>query len=153
VERTLIILKPDCVQRRLIGRIIQRFEDKGLSFCGMKLMTISRELAEKHYAPHKGKPFYPPLIDYITSGPVVVIAVQGDRAIEICRTLMGKTFGFEAAPGTIRGDFGASKSLNLVHGSDSPASAEAEIALYFKPGELLDFRSADHRWVFVENDV
>ena len=103
MERTLIILKPDAIQRRLIGRLIQRFEDKGLAVGGMKLMCISRELAERHYAPHKGKPFYPGLIDYITSGPVVVTVLQGERCIEIARTMMGKTFGYEAAPGTIRG--------------------------------------------------
>lgn len=153
MERTLIILKPDAIQRRLIGRIIQRFEDKGLIVAGLKIMQIARELAERHYAPHKGKPFYPPLIDYITSGPVVVMALQGTRCIEMARTLMGKTFGFEAAPGTIRGDFGASKSYNLIHGSDSPDSAATEIALYFKKEELLDYAPAGSQWVFVANDV
>lgn len=153
MERTLIILKPDAIQRRLIGRIIQRFEDKGLIVAGMKIMQITRDLAERHYAPHKGKPFYLPLIDYITSGPVVVMALQGTRCIEMARTLMGKTFGFEAAPGTIRGDFGASKSYNLIHGSDSPDSAASEIALYFKKEELLEYAPAGSQWVFVANDV
>jgi nucleoside-diphosphate kinase len=153
VQRTLIILKPDAIGRRLIGRVIQRFEDKGLIVAGMKLMHISRDLAERHYAPHKGKPFYPGLIDYITSGPVVVMVLAGDRCIEIARTLMGKTFGYEAAPGTIRGDFGASRSYNLVHGSDAPESAATEIALYFKDGELLEYTPAGHEWVFVPNDV
>lgn len=147
VERTLIILKPDCVQRRLIGRILQRFEDKGLTIAAMKLMRITKELAEKHYAPHVGKPFFPGLLEYITSGPVVVLVVAGPGAIAICRKLMGKTFGFEAEPGTIRGDFGASKTFNLVHGSDSPESAAAEIALYFKPEEILDYQQADIAWV------
>jgi len=153
LERTLIILKPDCIQRRLIGRIIQRFEDKGLVVAAMKLMQIPRSLAERHYAPHKGKPFYPGLIDYVTRGPVVVMVLQGDRCIEIARTLMGKTFGYEAAPGTIRGDFGASRSYNLVHGSDSPDSAATEIALYFKPDEVLDYNPVGTEWVFVPNDV
>ncbi|MEK7756891.1 MAG: nucleoside-diphosphate kinase [Planctomycetota bacterium] len=152
MERTLIILKPDAIQRRLIGRLIQRFEDKGLAVGGMKLMRISRDLAERHYAPHKGKPFYPGLIDYITSGPVVVMVLQGERCIEIARTMMGKTFGYEAAPGTIRGDFGASRSFNLIHGSDAPESAKTEIALYFQEKELLDYAPPDQTWVFPASD-
>jgi nucleoside-diphosphate kinase len=152
MERTLIILKPDAIQRRLIGRIVQRFEDKGLAVGAMKLMRISRGLAERHYAPHKGKPFYPGLIDYVTSGPVVVMVLQGERCIEMARTMMGKTFGYEAAPGTIRGDFGASRSFNLVHGSDSPESAKTEIALYFQEKEFLDYAPPDQRWVFPASD-
>lgn len=152
VERTLIILKPDALQRRLAGRIVQRFEEKGLVLGGMKLMRISKELAEKHYAPHKGKPFYPGLIDYVTSGPVIVMVLQGERAISIARTLMGKTFGFEAQPGTIRGDFGASRSYNLVHGSDAPESAAEEMALYFQEGELLDYAPSGSEWVFPKSD-
>jgi nucleoside-diphosphate kinase len=147
MDQTLIILKPDCVQRRLVGRVLQRFEEKGLRIAAMKLMQITRELAERHYAPHKGKPFYPGLIDYITSGPVVVLVIDGSGAIAICRKLMGKTFGFEAEPGTIRGDFGASKTLNLVHGSDSPESAATEIALYFRKDEIVEYTHADVRWV------
>lgn len=147
LEQTLIILKPDCVQRRLMGRVLQRFEEKGLTIAAMKLMRISRELAERHYAPHKGKPFYPGLIDYITSGPVVVMVVAGPRAIDVSRRLMGKTFGFEAEPGTIRGDFGASKTYNLVHGSDAPESARQEIALYFQPEEILDPTPVDAAWI------
>ena len=153
MERTLIILKPDAIQRRLIGRLIQRFEDKGLAVGGMKLMRIPRELAERHYAPHKGKPFYPGLIDYITSGPVVIMVLQGERCIDIARTMMGKTFGYEAAPGTIRGDFGASRSFNLIHGSDSSESAKTEIALYFQEKELLDYAPPDRTWVFPANDI
>jgi nucleoside-diphosphate kinase len=147
VEQTLIICKPDCVQRRLVGRIIQRFEDKGLTIAALKIIRISRELAERHYAPHKGKPFFPGLIDYITSGPVVVMVVAGPRAIAVCRKLMGKTFGYEADPGSIRGDFGASTTYNLVHGSDSPESAATEINLYFAPDEILDYRTADDPWI------
>ena len=152
MERTLIILKPDAVQRRLVGRVLQRFEDKGLTLAAMKLMTVSRPLAEKLYAVHKGKPFYPGLIEYITSGPVVVMVLQGPRCIEIARALMGKTFGYEAAPGTIRGDFGASRSYNLVHGSDAPESAAFEIGLYFKPEELLEYAPAGSDWVFPKDD-
>lgn len=153
MQRTLIILKPDAVQRRLIGRIIERFENKGLVIAGMKLIRISRDLAERHYAPHKEKPFYPPLIDYITSGPVIVMVLQGERAIEIARALMGKTFGYEAAPGTIRGDFGSSRSYNLVHGSDAPETAATEIALYFNDGELIDYSPAGAEWVCKPDEV
>ncbi len=148
MEQTLIILKPDCIQRRLVGRIIQRFEEKGLALAAMKLVRISRPLAEQHYAVHHGKPFYPGLIDYITAGPVVVMVIAGPRAITVCRKLMGKTFGFDAEPGSIRGDFGASTTYNLVHGSDSPESAATEIALYFKPEELiLDLQLPDAAWI------
>ena len=153
MERTLIIIKPDATKRRLVGRIIQRFEDKGLVIVGMKLMAISRELAERHYAPHKGKPFYAGLIDYITAGPVVVMVLQGRRCIEMARTLMGKTAGFEAEPGTIRGDFGADQTFNLVHGSDSPETAAAEIALFFTEEELLDYSPSGTEWVFKTDGV
>ena len=153
MEQTLIILKPDCIQRRLIGRIIQRFEDKGLAIAAMKLMQIPRDLAERHYAPHKGKPFYPGLIDYITSGPVVVMVARGHGAISICRKLMGKTFGFDAEPGTIRGDYGMSKTYNLVHGSDGPETAESEIALYFRPDEILTYGTAADAWITKPDEV
>ena len=146
MERTLIILKPDCVHRRLLGRIIQRFEDKGLVIAGMKLMQISKDLAGRHYAPHQGKPFYPGLIEYITSGPVVVLVLQGNNVIAVARKMMGKTFGYEAEPGTIRGDFGVSKTFNLIHGSDSPESARAEIELYFAAGELLNYAPVTDGW-------
>jgi len=147
VEQTLIILKPDAIQRRLVGRIIQRFEEKGLTLVAMKLMCISRELAERHYAVHRDKPFYDGLLTYITSGPVVVMVVAGPRAISVCRKLMGKTFGFEAEPGSIRGDFGASTTYNLIHGSDGPESAATEIALYFTQDELLDYQQPDATWI------
>jgi nucleoside-diphosphate kinase len=143
VERTLIILKPDSVQRRLLGRLVQRFEDKGLKIMAMKMMRVDRDLAERQYAPHKGKYFYEPLMAYITSGPVVVMVVSGPRAIEVCRKLMGKTFGFEAEPGTIRGDLGASTRYNLVHGSDSAETADVEVGLYFKAEEILDYDMHD----------
>ena len=148
MERTLIILKPDALQRRLIGRIIQRFEEKGLAIVGLKLVSISRDLAGRHYAAHKDKPFFPRLIEYITSGPVIVMALQGPRAIEMARMLMGATASFEASPGTIRGDFGADQTFNLVHGSDSPEAARNEIALFFAEDELLDYSPAGSEWVF-----
>ena len=152
-QRTLIILKPDAVQRGLIGTIVARFEAKGLRLAGMKLMRISNELAERHYGVHKDKPFYPGLLEYITSGPVVVLALEGPRAIGTARTLMGKTFGYEAEPGTIRGDFGLSKTYNLVHGSDSPESAAFEIGLYFRDDELVEFSPALGTWITKPDEV
>ena len=151
-EQTLIIIKPDAVQRRLMGRIIRRFEDKGLTIAALKLIQITRELAEKHYGVHKGKPFYAGLVDYITSGPVVVMVVAGPRAISVCRKLMGATFGFDAEPGSIRGDFGASKTYNLVHGSDGPETAAFEIDLYFAPDEIHDTPRTDDSWIARDNE-
>jgi nucleoside-diphosphate kinase len=153
MENTLIILKPDCVQRRLVGRVLQRFEEKGLSISAMKLMQIDRELAERHYAVHQGKPFFEGLINYITSGPVVVMVVSGPGAIAICRKMMGKTFGADAEPGTIRGDFGISKTHNLVHGSDSPETAEVEISLYFQAEDLLSYDRCDAEIVVKPDEV
>jgi nucleoside-diphosphate kinase len=148
MERTLIILKPDAVQRGLSGEIITRFEKKGLQIVGMKLLRITPELAEKHYEPHKGKPFYPGLVKFMTSSPVVVLALEGKDAIAISRKMMGATFGSKAEPGTIRGDFGVSNSFNLIHGSDAPESAQRELALWFKPGELVDWTPAGQGWVY-----
>ncbi|MEM7262244.1 MAG: nucleoside-diphosphate kinase [Planctomycetota bacterium] len=146
MERTLIILKPDAVQRRLAGEIIQRFERKGLKLVAMKLMQISKETAETHYGPHKGKPFYDSLVSFMTSAPVVTMVLEGHKAIEVCRKLMGATFGFDAEPGTIRGDFGISNQFNLVHGSDSPEAAAKEIDLFFDAGDLLEYSLADDAW-------
>lgn len=148
MEKTLIILKPDAVQRGLMGRIVCRFEDKGFQILAMKMMQISRELAERHYAVHKGKPFYPRLIGYITSSPVLVMVLQANNAIAVARKMMGATFGSNAEPGTIRGDFGLSNSFNLIHGSDSPAAAEAEIALYFKPEDLIAYQRTSEKWTY-----
>ncbi len=148
MERTLIILKPDAVQRGLVGQIVIRLENKGLQIVGMKLMQISRKLAETHYEPHRGKPFYPGLVNFMTSSPVVVLALEGKDAIAISRKLMGATFGSKAEPGTIRGDFGVSNSFNLIHGSDSPESAQRELGLFFRPEELLDWQSAIRGWVY-----
>ena len=147
-ERTLIILKPDAVQRQLCGRILDRFEQKGLQLIAAKLITISRPLAETHYGIHKGKPFYQPLLKYITSGPVMVCVFQADRAIAIARKLMGATFGYDAEPGTIRGDFGCSRGFNLIHGSDSPEAAAAEIKLFFNDDEIVSYEIGQRHWLY-----
>jgi nucleoside-diphosphate kinase len=148
MERTLIILKPDAVQRGLSGQIIERFEKKGLQIVGMKLMKIGQALAETHYAPHKGKPFYDGLVKFMTSSPVIVIALAGKDVIAISRKMMGATFGSKAEPGTIRGDWGVSNSFNLVHGSDSAESAARELGLFFKSEELLEWKPAIQTWVY-----
>ncbi len=147
MQRTLILLKPDCVQRRLVGTIIERFERKGLRLAGLKLVQAGRELAEKHYAVHKGKPFYESLLTFLTSGPTVAVVLEGREAVAVARTLMGATDGTKAPPATIRGDFALSVQNNLVHGSDSPESADREIALWFQPGEIVDYELAGSEWV------
>lgn len=136
MERTLILLKPDCVQRRLIGRILSRFEDKGLNLVAMKLIRVSPELAKRHYAEHVSKPFYPALEKFITGGPVVAAIVEGLEAIRVVREMLGATSGLKAAAGTIRGDFSSSRQMNLVHASDGPEAAKREIELYFEPSEI-----------------
>ncbi|HEX4793418.1 MAG TPA: nucleoside-diphosphate kinase [Humisphaera sp.] len=148
MERTLIILKPDAVQRGLAGQIVTRFENKGLQIVGLKFMQISRQLAETHYEPHRGKPFYAGLVGFMTSSPVIVLALAGKDAIAISRKMMGATFGSKAEPGTIRGDFGVSNSFNLIHGSDSAESAQRELGLFFKPEELIDWQPAVRAWVY-----
>jgi nucleoside-diphosphate kinase len=148
VEDTLLLLKPDAVQRRLVGEILRRIEAKGLEIAGLKLIRISRETAERHYAPHQGKPFYPGLIQYITSGSAVALVVRGRNAIQVTRAMMGATFGSKAAPGTIRGDLAISDGFNLIHGSDSPEAAAQEKALYFRPEELQAAPLADQAWVY-----
>ncbi|HMN95039.1 MAG TPA: nucleoside-diphosphate kinase [Phycisphaerales bacterium] len=148
METTLIILKPDAVQRGLIGRIVARFEDKGLRIVGCKLMTISGELAATHYKDHQGKPFYAGLVRFMTSSPVVVLAVRGNGAIAVARGMMGATFGSKANPGTIRGDFGVSNSFNLIHGSDSPEAAVRELGLFFRDGEVVDWPRAADAWIY-----
>ena len=146
MERTLVILKPDAVQRGLIGPILTRIEQRGFRIAAMKMMRISRELAEQHYAEHKGKSFYEGLIAFITSAPVVVMVVEGPQAVRIIRQMMGKTNAADAAPGTIRGDFALSMK-NLIHGSDSPESAAREIALYFTEEEILTYERPADRWI------
>jgi nucleoside-diphosphate kinase len=147
MQRTLILFKPDAVQRRLIGTLIQRFEQKGLQLVGLKLIHPTRALAEKHYEVHKGKPFYESLLQFLTNGPTVALVWQGREAVAVARTLMGPTDGAKAPPATIRGDFAISVQNNLVHGSDSPENAAAEIALWFKPEELLNYASVDAAWI------
>ncbi len=148
METTLLIVKPDGVQRGLVGRILQRFEDKGLQLVGLKMMHITEDLAHRHYAAHKEKPFFKGLVRFMTSSPVVVMAVRGVGAIEICRKMMGATFGSRAEAGTIRGDFGVSNSFNLIHGSDSPEAASQEIELFFAQGEVFDFPQGNLEWIY-----
>jgi len=147
MQQTLILLKPDAVQRRLVGEIIRRFEKKGLRLAGLKLLKCSRDLAEKHYAVHKGKPFYESLLTFLTSGPTVAMVWEGREAIASCRVLMGLTDGAKSPPGTIRGDFGLSIQNNLVHGSDSAENAAIEIALWFRNEELIGYTPTDTSWV------
>jgi len=151
-ERTLIIVKPDGVQRHLTGEIITRFEKKGLKLVAAKFMTISEDLARQHYAVHKGKPFFEGVVKYLSSAPVLVMVWEAQGVIDMSRKLMGSTFGYDAQPGTIRGDFGCSRGYNLIHGSDSPQSADYEIALYFKPDEIADYNLADSAWLYGKND-
>jgi nucleoside-diphosphate kinase len=147
-ERTLIIIKPDGVQRRLTGEVISRFERKGLKLVAAKLMWLGREQAEKHYAVHRGKAFFPRVVEYLASGPVLVMVWEAEQVIGMCRELIGKTFGSISPAGTIRGDFSCStEGINLIHGSDSRQSAEYEIGLYFKPEELFTYTFTDQRWI------
>ncbi len=147
MERTLIIIKPDGVERSLIGPIITRFEQRGLKIIGMKFMQVSDKLARQHYAIHEGKPFFEPLISYITSAPVVVMALEGPQAIQAARNTIGATKPVEAAPGSIRGDFGMMVGRNLVHGSDSPENGLAEISLWFNESELVSYGRVLDRWI------
>ena len=152
MERTFAMLKPDAIQRRLVGKILTRIEEKGLRIAGLKFTQLSRAKAEQLYAIHKGRPFYDGLVAFVSSSPVVVMALEGVEAIKIWRTLMGgvanKTSGREAENGSIRGDYGMSKGFNLVHGSDSPESAAKEIPLFFTNEELVGWRAGDEAWVY-----
>ena len=140
-ERTLILFKPDAVQRRLCGELLKRIENKGLQVVGLKMLQVTPEMSKQHYSEHVERPFYPGLEAFITSGPIVAVAVEGPNAIKVMRTLMGATNGQDAAPGTIRGDFGCSKQMNLIHGSDGPEAAEKELGIYFGDGELFSYDS------------
>ena len=146
MERTLILAKPDAVQRGLVGEIISRFEQRGLKLVGMKLVQMEEELAGRHYAVHQGKPFYEGLIEFITSAPVVAMAWEGAGAIDAARSTMGVTDPVKAGPGTIRGDYGIEIGRNLVHGSDSAENAAKEVALFFEESELLDWERGADRW-------
>jgi nucleoside-diphosphate kinase len=148
LEHTLVIIKPDAVQRGLIGEIVARFERRGLRIAALKLMQIDKSLARRHYAIHEGKPFFEPLIGYITSSPVVVLALEGNDVIETVRRTMGATNPSEAAPGTIRADFGLEIGRNLVHGSDGPETAAFEVPLFFTEDELLSYERDTDRWIF-----
>lgn len=147
MEKTFLMVKPDGVQRNLIGEIVSRFEKKGFQLVGAKLTNVSRELAEQHYAEHKERPFFGELVDFITSGPVFAMVWQGNNVISTARSMMGKTNPADAASGTIRGDFATSVGMNIIHGSDSPESAEREIALWFGQGEVLSYEKTIQRWI------
>jgi nucleoside-diphosphate kinase len=147
LQRTLLLVKPDGVQRLLVGRVLTRFEERGLKLVGLKLIHVDRALAEEHYAVHREKPFFLGLVDFITSGPLVAAALEGPNAIAIVRAMNGATRPHEAAPGTIRGDLAVETAQNLVHASDSPENAAAELALWFRPEELLSYEREIDRWV------
>lgn len=138
LERSLVLLKPDCIERRLVGQIISRFEAKGLNIVAMKMLRVTPELAKQHYAEHVSKPFYPSLEEFITSAPIVAMAVEGLEAIRLIRDMLGATNGLKAAPGTIRGDFSSSRQMNLVHASDGPESAARELKLYFNEQDFCE---------------
>ena len=146
-ERTLVLVKPDGLQRLLAGRIIARFEDRGFKIVGLKLVHVDRELAERHYAVHRERPFFGGLVEFITSSPLVAMALEGPNAIAVVRSMVGVTRPHEAAPGTIRGDFALETAQNLIHASDGPETAVAELALWFADGELVDYSREVDRWV------
>jgi len=152
MERTLVLLKPDCVQRRLMGRIISRFEDKGLNIVAMKMLRVTTELARTHYAEHVDKPFYAGLERFITGAPVVAMIVQGFEAIRIVRDMLGATSGLQATPGTIRGDYSLSRQMNLVHASDGPEAAAREISIYFGDDEICDYEPTITPWMKAEDE-
>ena len=151
-ERTLVLVKPDAVQRLLAGRILARIEERGLKVVGLKLVPVSRELAERHYAIHREKPFFGGLVEFITSSPLVAIALEGPNAIAVVRTMVGATRPHEAAPGTIRGDFALETAQNLVHASDGPDTAVAELAMWFEPDELVEYERDIDRWALAPEE-
>lgn len=148
MERTYVMVKPDGVQRNLVGEIISRFEKKGLKIAALKMLQISKELAERHYGEHKGKPFFEPLVEYITSAPVVAMVLEGKDAVSTARDMMGATNPLKAAPGTIRGTFGMDIGRNVIHGSDSVESANREINIFFAPEEIVEYTRATEKWIY-----
>ena len=151
-ERTLVLIKPDAVQRLLAGQILGRFEERGLKIVGLKLVAVSRALAERHYDVHRSKPFFGGLVDFITSSPLIAAALEGPNAIAVVRSMVGATRPHEAAPGTIRGDLALETAQNLVHASDGAETAAAELALWFEPNELLDYERDIDRWAVAPGD-
>ena len=151
-QRSLILVKPDGVHRRLIGTIISRIENKGLTIVAMKMLQVTPELSKQHYAEHVEKPFYPQLEEFITAAPVVAMIVQGPEAVSVMRTIIGATNGREAAPGTIRGDYGCSRQMNMIHGSDSEESAAREIDIYFTADEICDYAPALNAWTMASDE-
>jgi nucleoside-diphosphate kinase len=153
MERTFVLFKPDCVQRRLVGRMLARFEDKGFNFIAMKMLRVTPELSRQHYAEHVNKPFYPALEKFITGGPVVAAIVEGLEAVRVVRDMLGATSGLKAAAGTIRGDFSSSRQMNLVHASDGPEAAAREIGLYFKPEEISSYEPSITPWLRASDEA
>ncbi len=152
MERTLVLLKPDCVQRRLAGRMIARFEDKGLNIVAMKMIQVTPELSKQHYAEHVNKPFYPGLEQFITAAPVVAMIIEGLEVIRVVREMLGATSGLKAAAGTIRGDYSSSRQMNLVHASDGPEAAAREMALYFRPEEICAYEPSLTPWMRAQDE-
>ena len=152
MERTLVLLKPDCVQRRLMGRVPSRFEDKGFNVVAMKMLQVTPDLAKLHYAEHVSKPFYPGLEAFITASPIVALVVEGLEAIRVVRDILGATSGLKAAAGTIRGDFSSSRQMNLVHASDGPEAAAREIALYFSKDEIFGYQPTLTPWFRADDE-
>ncbi len=148
VERTFVAVKPDGVERILVGEVVGRFEKRGLKLVGMKFMKVTKEMAEQHYGEHKGKPFYEGLVSYITSGPIVAMALEGKNAVGLARQIIGATKPLEAAPGTIRGDLAVEIGRNIVHGSDSPENGQREIGIFFKPEEIVEWTGSLNKWIW-----
>ena len=152
LERTFVVLKPDTIARRLAGELLARFEAKGLKIVGMKMLQVTPELSRQHYAEHVNKGFYPLLEEFITSGPVIALVLEGPAAVAVVRSMLGSTNGRESAPGTIRGDYGLSRQMNLVHGSDGADAAKREIGIYFKPEELMTYPSSLDPWTCASDE-